>query len=181
MSVMGSGMGVPSMVLYAHELYNFFDVESIIRVGSGGGLQDDVHVRDVVIAMTASTNSNHIGSYPLVGTPAPTADFEMLRAAVNAAEEMGVTADVGSVYTSDFFYHPDKTVNQKAKDMGLMAVEMETAGLYLEAMASHKRALSILTISDHIFNGEFLTPQEIRESFHEMMEIALKTAVRAAL
>jgi purine-nucleoside phosphorylase len=180
-SVMGSGMGVPSMVLYAHELYNFFDVESIIRVGSGGGLQDDVHVRDVVIAMTASTNSNHIESYPLVGTPAPTADFEMLRAAVNAAEEMGVTADVGSVYTSDFFYHPDKTVNQKAKDMGLMAVEMETAGLYLEAMASHKRALSILTISDHIFNGEFLTPQEIRESFHEMMEIALKTAVRAAL
>jgi len=180
-SVMGSGMGVPSMVLYAHELYNFFDVESIIRIGSGGGLQDDVHVRDVVIAMTASTNSAHIGSYPLVGTPAPTADFEMLRAAVNAAEEMGVTADVGSVYTSDFFYHPDKTVNQKAKDMGLMAVEMETAGLYLEAMASHKRALSILTISDHIFNGEFLTPQEIRESFHEMMEIALKTAVRAAL
>ncbi len=180
-SVMGSGMGVPSMVLYAHELYNFFDVESIIRVGSGGGLQDDVHVRDVVIAMTASTNSAHIGSYPLVGTPAPTADFEMLRAAVNAAEEMGVTADVGSVYTSDFFYHPDKTVNQKAKDMGLMAVEMETAGLYLEAMSSKKRALSILTISDHIFNGEFLTPQEIRESFHEMMEIALKTAVRAAL
>ena len=180
-SVMGSGMGVPSMVLYAHELYNFFEVESIIRVGSGGGLQDDVHVRDVVIAMTASTNSAHIGSYPLVGTPAPTADFEMLRAAVNAAEEMGVTADVGSVYTSDFFYHPDKTVNQKAKDMGLMAVEMETAGLYLEAMASKKRALSILTISDHIFNGEFLTPQEIRESFHEMMEIALKTAVRAAL
>ena len=180
-SVMGSGMGVPSMVLYAHELYNFFDVESIIRVGSGGGLQDDVHVRDVVIAMTASTNSAHIGSYPLVGTPAPTADFEMLRAAVNAAEEMGVTADVGSVYTSDFFYHPDKTVNQKAKDMGLMAVEMETAGLYLEAMASKKRALSILTISDHIFNGEFLTPQEIRESFHEMMEIALKAAVRAAL
>ncbi|MBQ7447661.1 MAG: purine-nucleoside phosphorylase [Eubacterium sp.] len=180
-SVMGSGMGVPSMVLYAHELFNFFDVESIIRVGSGGGLQDDVHVRDVVIAMTASTNSAHIGSYPLVGTPAPTADFEMLRAAVHAAEEMGVTADVGSVYTSDFFYHPDKTVNQKAKDMGLMAVEMETAGLYLEAMASKKRALSILTISDHIFNGEFLTPQEIRESFHEMMEIALKTAVRAAL
>lgn len=180
-SVMGSGMGVPSMVLYAHELYQFFGVESIIRVGSGGGLQDDVHVRDVVIAMTASTNSAHIGSYPLVGTPAPTADFEMLRTAVGAAEEMGVTADVGSVYTSDFFYHPDKTVNQKAKDMGLLAVEMETAGLYLEAMANHKRALSILTISDHIFNGEFLSPQEIRESFHEMMEIALKTAVRAAV
>lgn len=180
-SVMGSGMGVPSMVLYAHELFNFFDVESIIRVGSGGALQDDVHVRDVVIAMTASTNSNHIASYPLVGTPAPTADFAMLRAAVEAAEEMGVTADLGSVYTSDFFYHPDKTVNQKAKDMGLLAVEMETAGLYLEAMASKKRALSILTISDHIYNGEFLTPEEIRESFHEMMEIALKTAVRAAL
>lgn len=177
-SVMGSGMGIPSMVLYAHELYNFLGVESIIRVGSAGALQDDVHVRDVVVAMTASTNSNHINSYPLVGTPAPTADFDMLRAAVEIADEMGVTTDVGSVYCSDFFYHPDKSVNQKAKEMGLLAVEMETAGLYLEAMASHKRALSILTISDHIFNGEFLTPEEIREGFHEMMEIALKTAVK---
>ena len=105
----------------------------------------------------------------------------MLETAVAVAREMGVTADVGSVYTSDFFYHPDKEVNQKARDLGLLAVEMETAGIYLEAMASHKRALSILTISDHIFTGEALNAIERQDSFHEMMEIALKTAVRACV
>lgn len=177
-SVMGSGMGVPSLMLYVHELFNFFGVEAVIRVGSAGGLQEDVHVRDVVIAMSASTNSNCINSYDLPGTPAPTADYEMLRQAVNAAEEIGVRADVGSVYTSDYFYHPDTQVNQKAKAMGLLAVEMETAGLYMAAMAGHKKALSILTISDHIFTGEALSAIERQDSFHEMMEIALKTAVR---
>ncbi len=178
-SVMGSGMGVPSLTLYVHELFNFFGVESVIRVGSAGGLQEDVHVRDVVIAMTASTNSGCIRSYDLPGIPAPAADFNMLRTAVAAAEELGVRADVGSVYTSDYFYHPDKEVNQKAKDLGLLAVEMETAGLYMAAMANHKKALSILTISDHIFTGEALSAAERQDSFHEMMEIALKTAVRA--
>ena len=101
----------------------------------------------------------------------------MLRAAVAAAEELGVRADVGSVYTSDYFYHPDKEVNRKAKALGLLAVEMETAGLYMAAMANHKKALSILTISDHIFTGEALSAAERQDSFHEMMEIALKTAV----
>ncbi len=176
-SVMGSGMGIPSIGLYVHELFNFYGVEAVIRVGSAGGLQENVHVRDVVIAMSASTNSGFMTSYDLPGYPAPTADYDMLRNAVAAAEEMGVTADVGSVYTSDFFYHPDKTVNEKAKAMGLLAVEMETAGLYLQAMANHKKALSILTISDHIFTGESLSAAERQDSFHEMMEIALKTAV----
>ena len=175
-SVMGSGMGVPSLGLYVHELFSFFGVESVIRVGSAGGLQEDVHVRDVVIAMSASTNSGFINAYDLPGVLAPTADFGMLRAAVQAAEEMGVRADVGSVYTSDFFYHPDHEVNKKAKALGLLAVEMETAGLYLQAMANHKKALSILTISDHIFTGEALSAIERQDSFHEMMEIALKTA-----
>ena len=178
-SVMGSGMGVPSLGLYVYELFNFFGVEGVIRVGSAGALQDDVHVRDVVIAMSASTNSGYITSYGLPGIPAPTADYEMLKNAAAAADELGVRADIGSVYTSDFFYHPDKEVNQKAKDMGLLAVEMETAGLYLTAMANHKRALSILTISDHIFTGEALSALERQDSFHEMMEIALKTAVRS--
>lgn len=176
-SVMGSGMGIPSLGLYVHELYNFFGVDRVIRVGSAGALQDDVHVRDVVIAMSASTNSGYMTSYDLPGYPAPTADFGMLRNAVKAAEEMGVKADVGSVYTSDYFYHPDKEVNLKAKNMGLLAVEMETAGLYLQAMANHKKALSILTISDHIFTGEALNAEERQNSFHEMMEIALKTAI----
>ncbi len=178
-SVMGSGMGVPSLGLYVHELFNFFGVEAVIRVGSAGGLQDSVHVRDVVVAMSASTNSGFLTSYDLPGYPAPTADFDMLRTAVAAADELGVTTDVGSVYTSDFFYHPDKEVNQKARAMGLLAVEMETAGLYLAAMANHKKALSILTISDHIFTGEALSAIERQDSFHEMMEIALKTAVRS--
>ena len=180
-SVMGSGMGVPSMGLYVHELFNFFGVEAVIRVGSAGALPDNVHVRDVVIAMSASTNSAFVKSYNLVGTPAPTADYELLKNAVAAAEEIGVRADVGSVYTSDFFYHPDKTVNEKAREFGLLAVEMETAGLYLQAMANHKKALSILTISDHIFTGEALSAIERQDSFHEMMEIALKTAVRSRI
>ncbi len=178
-SVMGSGMGIPSAVLYAHELFNFFGVEAIIRVGSAGALREDIHLKDVVIAMTAATNSGHVGSYDFIGTPAPCADFDMLEHAVAAAREMGVTADVGSVYTSDFFYHPSGVANMKAKDMGQMCVEMETAGLYLCAMANKKKALSILSISDHIITGEGLSPEEIREGFHAMMEIALKTAVRS--
>ena len=104
----------------------------------------------------------------------------MLKTAWDMAEEMGVRTSVGSVYTSDFFYYPNAAmkVNEKAKAVGLMAVEMETAGLYLTAMADHKKALSVLSISDHVFSGEHLSPEEIRDSFHEMMEIALKTAVR---
>ncbi|MBQ9307683.1 MAG: purine-nucleoside phosphorylase [Clostridia bacterium] len=180
-SVMGSGMGVPSLGLYVHELFNFFGVEAVIRVGSAGALQDNVHVRDVVLAMSASTNSGFMTAYDLPGYPAPTADYGMLEQAAIAARELGVKADVGSVYTSDFFYHPDREVNRKAKDMGLLCVEMETAGLYLAAMANHKKALSILTISDHIFTGESLSAAERQDSFHEMMEIALKTAVRSAL
>ena len=177
-SIIGSGMGVQSLGLYVHELFNFFGVEGVIRVGSAGGLQESVHVRDVLIAMSASTNSGYMTSYDLPGYPAPTADYGMLKTAAAAADEMGVRTSIGSVYTSDFFYHPDKEVNQKAKAMGLLAVEMETAGLYLAAMANHKRALSILSISDHIFTGEALSAIERQDSFHEMMEIALKTAVR---
>ncbi len=180
-SVMGSGMGVPSLGLYVHELFNFFGVEAVIRVGSAGALQEDVRVRDVVVAMSASTNSSFVTAWDLPGVPAPTADWNMLETAVAAAREMGVQADVGSVYTSDFFYHPDKAVNQKACDMGLLAVEMETAGLYLTAMANRKKALSILTISDHVFTGEALSAAERQDSFHEMMEIALKTAVRSEI
>ena len=177
-SVMGSGMGVPSMGLYVHELFAFFGVEAVIRVGSAGGLGDDIRLRDVVIAMSASTNSSFATAYDVHGFVAPTADYEMLKNAAAAAEELGVRADLGTVYTSDFFYHPDPDINRKLKDMGILCVEMETAGLYLQAMAHHKRALSILTISDHIFTGEALSAEDRQNSFHEMMEIALKTAAR---
>ena len=178
-SVMGSGMGMPSFTLYAYELYSFFGAESIIRVGSAGGIGDDIHVRDVLIAMAASTNSGMATSYDIPGIVAPTATYSLLREAVNAAEEMGIEAKVGTVYTSDYFYHPDRQVNEKARVLGHMAVEMEAAGLYLTAMSLKKKALAIFTVSDHIFTGEALPAIERQESFHEMMEIALKTAVRS--
>lgn len=180
-SVMGSGMGVPSIGLYVHELFEFFGVEGVIRVGTAGAIGDDVHPRDVVIAMSASTNCSFVNAYGLPGIIAPTADYEMMKHAVDAAAEINVRSHVGSVYTSDFFYYPDPNLNQKVKDLGLLCVEMETAGLYLQAMAHHKKALSVLTISDHIFTGESLSPLERQDGFHDMMEIALKAAVRTEL
>ena len=177
-SVMGSGMGMPSFALYAYELYSFFGVESIIRVGSAGGIGDDIKVRDVLIAISASTNSAMVSSYDIPGVLAPTATYSLLQEAVNAASEMHITPRVGTVYTTDYFYHPDKKVNEKARDLGHMAVEMEAAALYLTAMSLRKKALAIFTVSDHVFTGESLSASERQESFREMMEIALKTAVR---
>ena len=176
-SVMGSGMGIPSLLIYAHELYNYFDVDTIIRVGTAGALQDSVCVKDVVIASSATTNSSCINIYDLPGVVTPDADNILLKTAAIAAEELGIKVDVGSVFTSDYFYHPNPSFNVKAKATGHLAVEMETAGLYLCAKANRKRALSILSISDHIMTGEFLSPEEIREGFSDMMEIALVTAV----
>ena len=178
-SVMGSGMGMPSFTLYAYELFHFFGVEAIIRIGSAGALQDDVHVRDLVIAMSASTNSAMPSAYDLPGTFAPAASYDLLSAAVRAADELGVHTRVGSVYTSDFFYHPQKDVNDKARALGLLAVEMEAAGLYLTAAAAGKKALALLSISDHIYTGEALSAEERQNGFRAMMEVALKTAVTA--
>lgn len=175
-SVMGSGMGVPSMCLYAYELYNFFDVDSIIRIGSAGGIGDDIKLRDLVIAIGASTNSNYANQYQFPGTLSATASYPLLRKAVEIAEKNGVHAVVGQVFTADQFYNANETAGTKYKDMGLLAVEMETAGLYLTAMAARRSALSILTISDHIFTGEGLPAVERQDSFREMMEVALETA-----
>ena len=180
-SVMGSGMGMPSFTLYAYELFHFFGVEAILRIGSAGGIRDDIHVRDLVIAMSASTNSGMATAYGLPGIMAPTASYELLKEAVKAADEIGARPRVGTVYTSDFFYHPDKEVNIKARDLGHLAVEMEAAGLYLTAMAAGKKALALFQISDHIFTGEALSAAERQDSFHEMMEVALKTAARTTV
>ena len=177
-SVMGSGMGMPSFTLYAYELFKFFGVEAIIRIGSAGGIGDDVHVRDLIVAMSASTNSSMATSYALPGIVAPTATFSLLRSAMDEAEKLGVHARVGTVYTSDYFYHPDPEVNLKAKALGHLAVEMEAAGLYLTAMAAGKKARALFQISDHVFTGEALSAAERQDSFHEMMEVALKTAIR---
>ena len=176
-SVMGSGMGVPSMVLYAHELYNFFGVEAIIRVGSAGALQDHVKLKDVVIPDSAVTNSSCLDAYRIKGVTEPRADKRLLETAKITAAEMNIPIDVGTVFTTDYFYNPDETATGKAMDKGLLAVEMETAGLYLCAQANKKKALSILSISDDVKTGEMLPPEEIREGFHDMMKIALVTAV----
>ena len=175
-SVMGSGMGIPSMGIYATELYNQFGVEAIIRIGSAGGLTDRVKLRDVVIAIGASTNSAYGAAYNIPGYLVPVADYGMLAHAVEAAKALRVNAVVGPVYSSDHFYYPRPEINQQLRDLDQLAVEMETAGLYWTASACHKKALSILTISDHLFTGEALTAADRQDSFHDMMKVALETA-----
>ena len=177
-SVMGSGMGMPSFTLYAYELFDFFGVEAIIRIGSAGGLSDETRLKDLVIAVSASTNSAMATAYDLPGVMAPTASFDLLQEAVRAADELGIPKKVGTVYTTDFFYHPDPEVNRKARALGHLAVEMEAAGLYLTAMAGHKKALALFQISDHVFSGEALSAAERQDGFREMMEVALRTASR---
>ena len=175
-SVMGHGMGVPSMGIYATELYNQFGVDAIIRIGSAGGLSDKVKLRDVVIAIGASTNSAYGDAYDMPGKLCPVADYEMLAASVESAKELDIPAVVGRVYTSDFFYYPKPDINQKLRDLGHLCVEMETAGLYWTAIGCGKKALSILTISDHLFSGELLSSEEREQSFNDMMKVALETA-----
>ena len=178
-SVMGHGMGVPSVGIYAYELYQFYGVESILRIGSAGGIGENVKVRDVVLAMGASTNSHFADQYRFPGQLCATADYGLLKDAAAAAERMGVRADVGQVFTADQFYNDNPDAAAAYRKFGILAVEMETAGIYWTAQRLGKRALSILTISDHIFTGEALSAQERQDSFHEMMEIALETAWKA--
>jgi len=175
-SVMGSGMGIPSATLYLHELFHFYGVEAVIRIGSAGAIGEDTHLRDLVIAMTASTNSNFAMQYQFPGQLSPQADYGMLRRAVETAEQKGISVKVGSVFTADMFYNSNGNAAKQYRDMGLLAVEMETAGIYWEAMAAHKKALSLLTISDHIFTGEALNAADRQDSFTQMMEVALETA-----
>ena len=175
-SVMASGMGMPSIGIYSYELFNFYDVDAIVRIGSAGALAENVKVRDVVIAQGACTNSNYAHQYKLPGTIAPIADFGLLRKAVEIAESKGVNPIVGNLLSSDTFYSADEDCNQKWRDMGVLAVEMEAAALYLNAIHAKKKALCICTISDHIFTGESLSAMDRQVSFHEMMEIALELA-----
>ena len=156
LSVMGHGMGVPSAGLYAHELYNFYGVDTIIRIGSAGGIGEDVKVRDVVLAMGASTNSHFADQYRFPGQLCATADYGLLKDAAAAAERLGVRADVGQVFTSDQFYNDNPEANATYRKFGILAVEMETAGIYWTAQRFGKRALSILSISDSLVTGEEL-------------------------
>lgn len=175
-SVMGHGMGMPSIGIYSYELYHNYGVETIIRVGSAGGYADDLELRDVVAAQGACTDSNYANQFGLPGTFAPIADFELLSAAVAAAKRQGVKIRVGNVLSSDVFY--DGGANERAwKPMGVLATEMEAAALYMNAAAAGKRALCLLTISDIPSCGLGLPAEERQTSFNQMLEVALETAL----
>ncbi len=176
-SVMASGMGMPSIGIYSYELYNFFGVENIIRVGTAGSINMNAKVRDIVIAMGACSNSNYASQYKLPGTFAPIANYELMKTAIENAEKHGANYHVGNCLSSDTFYCDDPTATEKWAKMGVMCVEMEAAALYMNAARCGKNALAIFTISDHILTGEATNAEERQTSFTQMMEIALDTAV----
>jgi purine-nucleoside phosphorylase len=175
-SVMGGGMGMPSIGIYSYELFNFYGVDNIIRIGSAGGLQDDIKLMDIVIGMGACTDSNYASQFNLPGTFAPIADYDLMSRAIEAAKAQGARFHVGNVVSSDVFYNADDTVNDRWKSMGALAVEMEAAALYMNAAKAGKKALCILTISDHLYTSESLSAHERQVGFNQMMEIALSIA-----
>ena len=175
-SVMASGMGMPSMGIYSYELFNFFNVENIIRIGTTGSISEKVKVRDIVLAMGACTTSSYAEQYKLPGTYSNIADYSILRIAVDEAEAMGVAFHVGNVLSEDAFYNEDSHKFDAWKKMNVLAVEMEAAALYMNAARSGKRALAICTVSNHILTGEETSADERRSSFTQMMELALNTA-----
>ena len=177
-SVMASGMGMPSMAIYSYELYNFFGVENIIRIGSAGGISDSVKIRDIILGMGACTTSNFAKQYGLEGTFAPIASYDIMKIAISEAEKINAKIHVGNILSSDVFYNADSSASEKWKAMGVLGVEMEAAALYMNAAYSKKRALAICTVSDHLFTGEALDAESRQNSFTEMMEIALNTAIR---
>lgn len=176
-SVMASGMGMPSMGIYAYELYNVFGVETILRIGSAGSMQANVQLRDIVFGQGACTNSQFAAQYGLPGTLAPLGDFGVLQTAVREAEAMGARYHVGNLLSSDTFYSDDTASTSAWQKMGVLAVEMEAAALYMTAARAGKRALAICTVSDSLITGEKTTAEERQTSFTQMMEIALNTAI----
>ena len=179
-SVMGSGMGMPSIGIYSHELYTEYDVDNIIRIGSAGALSDDIELRDIVIGMGACTDSNYASKYKLAGTYAPIADFELLEETYQTARNLDIMVKIGNILSSDIFYNEYASVNDGWKKMNVLAVDMEAAALYMEAARNKKKALCILTISDHLYKNTKLSSNDRQESFNEMMELALESALKFA-
>ena len=183
-TVMASGMGIPSIGIYSYELYNFFGVKNIIRIGSAGAMSKNIKVRDVVLGQGACTTSAYAEHYGLPGTFAPIASYELLKTAADISEELGVKYHVGNLLSSDAFYGDDGDLPESRRGtalwgkMGVMAVEMEAAGLYMNAARAGKRALAICTISDHVVTGESLCAEDRQNTFTDMMKIALETAKR---
>lgn len=175
-SVMASGMGMPSISIYSHELYEGYGVENIIRVGTAGALSKSLKIGDVVIGMGACTNSNIIKSCGYEGFT-PIADFELLSAAVEAAETRGTKVTVGNLFSNDLFYGGEENFAKKWSEVGALAVEMEAAALYFKAASLGKKALAICTISDSLVTGEVTTAEQRQTAFNEMMILALETAI----
>lgn len=175
-SVMGGGMGMPSVGIYTYELYNFYGVESIIRIGTAGGVDDSVNLRDVVIGLGACTDSNYASQYNLPGTFAPIANYELVENAVAAARKIGIKTVVGNILSSDIFYNDNKEALSSWKKMGILAVEMEAAALYMNAARAGKKALCMLTISDCPFKRLSLPAEDRQTTFTDMMKIALELA-----
>jgi len=175
-SVMGSGMGMPSMGIYSYELFHFYRVDQIIRVGSAGSIQKQLKLKDVLLAMGASTNSNYAAGFELPGTFAPLADYGLLKTAEETASRLGIPTVVGNVLSSDTFYADRKENDLVWNKMQVLAVEMEAAALYMNAARAGKKALCMLTVSDDILTGAGLSTKERQESLEEMIHLALETA-----
>lgn len=175
-SVMASGMGMPSIGIYSYELYHFFDVENIIRIGSAGALRPEIGLRDLVFGQGACTNSSYGEQFGLRGSFAPLCDFDLLCRAVTLAKEKGCPYHVGNLLSSDTFYDDDGEATLRWGRMGVLAVEMEAAALYMNAARAGKRALAICTVSDSLVTGEATTSEERQTSFTDMMTLALDLA-----
>lgn len=175
-SVMGSGMGVPSIGIYSYELIHFYGVKNLIRIGSCGAIQKDLQLYDVILGIGASTNSNYAHQYNLPGTYSATASYELLEKAKKVADEKGIHVTVGNILSSDTFYSEDTTEVERWAKMGVLAIEMEAFALYCNAARAGVNALAILTVSDSIVNKEETTAEEREKSFTKMMEIALELA-----
>jgi len=176
-SVQGSGMGVASMGIYAFELFNFYDVDNIIRIGTTGGMHESIKLKEIIIANAACTDTNFLAQYNLAGTYAPAATYHLVEAAVAIARAKNIDFKVGTVLTSDFFYGDNKDAIKGWQKMNVLAAEMECASLFATAARANKNALGILTVSDNIITGEHTTAEERQTNFTNMMEIALECAV----
>ncbi|MGI6358553.1 MAG: purine-nucleoside phosphorylase [Bacillota bacterium] len=175
-SVMGTGMGMPSIGIYSYELIHFYGVKNLIRVGSCGAFQPDIKVRDIIVGMSASTDSNFAEQYALPGTYAPTASWSLLKRAVDVAESKGIPVKVGNILSSDVFYGDDPESWKRWAKMGVLAVEMEAAALYMNAARAGVDALCILTVSDSLVSHQLVSAEERQNTFTQMMEIALELA-----
>ena len=176
LTVMASGMGMPSMGIYSYELFNEYGVDNIIRIGTAGGVRESVGLRDVVFAMTSCTNSSYADQYRLPCRPVAAASYELLKKADAAAEKLGISVHVGTVLCTDTFYDDSGSLAQWRR-VGVLATEMESAALYYNAARLGKKALCICTVSDLPLTGESCTPEERQTTFNDMMKIALETAI----